>query len=81
MPKPSNLSTAFALLTQKIETHLEESQRLHAGIDTHLQDIGDDVKSLLLTRAGIRGAWKTAALVAGSVSTISSAIGLYLKWH
>ena len=81
MPKLTNLSTSLALLEQKLDTHIHDSNTAHATVTIQLDAMSRDVKSLLLSRSFLRGVGRMAMIVSASVATLISVLIGIIKWH
>ena len=76
---PFQLETELSEIKARVEErHTENLRRLNA-IDATLQEIRQDVQSLLTSRSYFRGVWKAAGIVGGIVAAAFELVSRYFK--
>jgi len=77
-PAPASSTVILAALKE----HADMDTTRFAAVEKKLDDIGGDVKSLLVSRSYVRGAWKAIVVLGGTAgAVVSLAVALLRATH
>ena len=74
------MSNEIDLLVALLKQHADDDSRRFGEHREVLNEIRDDVKSLLATRAKSRGAWVAITAIGSGVSIVVSGLFAFVTW-
>ena len=77
MPRQSKTDAYAAKLAEELKAHDRLDTERFDAVNTKLDGIHADVKSLLASRSYVRGAWAAIATISGAVSFV---VGIVIAW-